>query len=111
SGECDLALAGAVAPGGGTVGGLALKRLPRALADGDTILALIQGSALEPAPAPRPQAALETESPANPGEPVRERPALAEAFTPPANPLEAAIAGVWQEQLGLDRVGVDDNFF
>ncbi len=28
-----------------------------------------------------------------------------------ANRLEAAIAGLWQEELGIDRVGVDDNFF
>jgi len=41
----------------------------------------------------------------------RERPALANDYDPPANHLEAAIAGVWQEQLGIDRVGVHDNFF
>jgi acyl carrier protein len=111
AGECDLALVGEVAIGGGVAGVLALKRLPRALADGDTILALIQGSALEPAPAPRPHAMPETSDAGETPETARERPALAEAFTPPANPLEAAIAGVWQEQLGLDRVGVDDNFF
>jgi len=42
---------------------------------------------------------------------MRERPALASAYNPPSNHLEAAIAAVWQEQLGIDRVGVDDNFF
>lgn len=33
------------------------------------------------------------------------------ALTPPRNPLEEFLAAVWREALGLDRVGVDDNFF
>jgi amino acid adenylation domain-containing protein len=32
-------------------------------------------------------------------------------FVAPRNDLERSIAGVWQEILGLDRVGVHDNFF
>ncbi|MBK9050338.1 MAG: LLM class flavin-dependent oxidoreductase [Chloroflexi bacterium] len=32
-------------------------------------------------------------------------------FTPPANDMEAQIAAIWQELLGLDHVGMDDNFF
>lgn len=108
SGECDLALAAEAPAGGGLVGVLALKRLPQAVADGDSLLGLIRAGELEPSPAPLPQAGRDLgEAP----EPVRERPALANAYMPPANPLEAAIAGVWQEQLGVDRVGVDDNFF
>jgi acyl carrier protein len=192
SGECDLALAGEVSTRGEGVGVVMLKRLPDAFADGDRILAVIRGSAiqespeadsvdgggllqalagipaetidyvaetrgdgmagiggllttvlaverglippalrewpdtggvrralvsalgprgaahvvLEQSPVPVPRDPAETE----PG-PVRERPVLANVYTSPGNRLEAAIASVWQEQLGIDRIGVDDNFF
>ena len=33
------------------------------------------------------------------------------AHTPPRNPREAALAGVWAEVLGVDRIGIDDSFF
>lgn len=33
------------------------------------------------------------------------------AYVAPANELEAAIAGCWQSTLGVDRVGVSENFF
>ncbi|HZF09405.1 MAG TPA: amino acid adenylation domain-containing protein, partial [Thermoanaerobaculia bacterium] len=36
------------------------------------------------------------------------RPALEAA---PRTPLERAVAAVWQEVLGIERVGIDDNFF
>jgi hypothetical protein len=39
------------------------------------------------------------------------RPELPEAFEPPEGPAEAAIAAVWREAFGLDRVGRHDNFF
>jgi amino acid adenylation domain-containing protein len=39
------------------------------------------------------------------------RPALDEAFVAPRTELERLLAGIWQELLGLDRVGVYDNFF
>jgi acyl carrier protein len=64
---------------------------------------------LEQAPPPVPCSSLDPALAA--GGPPRQRPALANAFAPPANRLEAAIASLWQEQLGIDRVGVDDNFF
>ncbi|HET9138677.1 phosphopantetheine-binding protein, partial [Actinophytocola sp.] len=39
------------------------------------------------------------------------RPDLSVAFVPPAGEVEVAIAEVWAELLGLDRVGTEDNFF
>jgi amino acid adenylation domain-containing protein len=35
----------------------------------------------------------------------------AEAYVPPSNELEKAIAEIWQDLLQLDQVGVDDSFF
>lgn len=115
--ECDLALAGETLIQSEGMGVVVLKRLPEALADGDRILAVILGSAvhaLEPPPAAVPRARRDaSERAETAGElgPVRERPELANEYTPPTNRLEAAIASLWQEELGLDRVGVDDNFF
>ncbi len=43
---------------------------------------------------------------ANPG-----RPELEAAFTAPRTPVEIALAGIWSEILGLETVGVDDDFF
>jgi acyl carrier protein len=40
------------------------------------------------------------------------RPAKAGAVvTPPTNKVERVLAGMWQELLGIEEVGVDDNFF
>jgi acyl carrier protein len=39
------------------------------------------------------------------------RPALATPYQAPRNEIEQKIAGIWQEILGIDAVGVDDNFF
>ncbi|MCP4664610.1 MAG: amino acid adenylation domain-containing protein, partial [bacterium] len=39
------------------------------------------------------------------------RPQLDTAYVAPADPCESAIAEIWQELLGVDRVGVHDNFF
>ncbi len=44
-------------------------------------------------------------------EPEVARPVLSETYARPENATEQAIAGVWQEVLRLDRVGVNDNFF
>ncbi|HEU4881191.1 MAG TPA: amino acid adenylation domain-containing protein, partial [Longimicrobium sp.] len=35
----------------------------------------------------------------------------AEAYTAPSTPAQAALAEVWQEVLGVERVGIDDNYF
>src|SRR5207253_9550324 len=38
------------------------------------------------------------------------RPDLATPYVAPTNDTEARIADIWAAALGLDRVGVDDNF-
>ncbi len=43
--------------------------------------------------------------------PERARLEGAEAYVAPTNDLEAQIAGVWQEVLYLEQVGIHDNFF
>src|SRR6185295_7074850 len=43
--------------------------------------------------------------------PDASRPDLAQAFVPPQSPLESALAEVWEQVLGIERVGVLDNFF
>ena len=113
SSECDLALAGEAPVRGDGAAVVALKRLPAALAAGDSILAVIRGPAADTLAPPPPAVPPVRRDPAATGEPapLRERPALANPYVPPANRLEAALASVWQEELGIDRVGVDDNFF
>ncbi|WGV25098.1 amino acid adenylation domain-containing protein [Halotia branconii CENA392] len=43
--------------------------------------------------------------------PARTRPDLAETFVAPRNPIEEKLAAIWTELLGLDVIGVNDNFF
>jgi acyl carrier protein len=43
--------------------------------------------------------------------PDRTRASVEGVFVAPRNALERSIAAIWQEVLGLDRVGVHDNFF
>jgi len=43
--------------------------------------------------------------------PGRDRPALAMAYRAPRNRLEEDLARLWSDVLGLDGIGVDDNFF
>ena len=38
------------------------------------------------------------------------RPELAENFVPPRTPLEIGLAEIWAEVLGIERVGIQDNF-
>ncbi|HKH46426.1 MAG TPA: amino acid adenylation domain-containing protein, partial [Thermoanaerobaculia bacterium] len=44
-------------------------------------------------------------------DPGKERPELEAAFVLPQTGRERLVAGIWQKVLGLDRVGIDDNFF
>ncbi|HEX6912736.1 MAG TPA: phosphopantetheine-binding protein, partial [Longimicrobium sp.] len=39
------------------------------------------------------------------------RPALDTAYHPPTNEAEALLAGMWRELLGIDRIGIHDDFF
>jgi amino acid adenylation domain-containing protein len=43
--------------------------------------------------------------------PAGYRPDLGQAYVPPAHGLEAYLASMWRDILGLDRVGVRDRFF
>ncbi|MGQ0841559.1 SDR family NAD(P)-dependent oxidoreductase [Actinokineospora sp.] len=43
--------------------------------------------------------------------PVEPRPALAQPYIEPANPLERTLAEIWATVLRLDRVGVEDDFY
>jgi len=39
------------------------------------------------------------------------RPALANAYTPPATETEKTLAQIWQDLIGIEQVGAQDNFF
>jgi acyl carrier protein len=43
--------------------------------------------------------------------PDAERPSLEEAYVPPRTPIEEALSRIWVDLLGVERVGVHDNFF
>ena len=42
---------------------------------------------------------------------LHERPDLGTIYVPPSNEIEQAVTNVWQEMLGIDGLGVHDNFF
>lgn len=43
--------------------------------------------------------------------PVHPRPDLSSAYVLPGNPTEQIIAEIWQQVLGIEKVGIHDNFF
>jgi NAD(P)-dependent dehydrogenase (short-subunit alcohol dehydrogenase family)/acyl carrier protein len=43
--------------------------------------------------------------------PVHARPDLSSAYVVPGNPTEQSIAEIWQQVLGIEKVGTHDNFF
>lgn len=53
-------------------------------------------------------AAAAEEAPATAG---FERPSLATSYVAPRTPVETKLAAIWSELLGVEKIGVDDNFF
>jgi amino acid adenylation domain-containing protein len=43
--------------------------------------------------------------------PAHERPSIQTTYVAPRNEFEARVAGVWQDVLGIEQVGINDNFF
>ena len=43
--------------------------------------------------------------------PTSARPELGETFAPPSTPAEEVLSGLWAELLGVEQVGIHDNFF
>jgi amino acid adenylation domain-containing protein/thioester reductase-like protein len=42
---------------------------------------------------------------------MHSRPPLANAYVPPANETQQKLASVWQDFLGIEKIGIHDNFF
>jgi acyl transferase domain-containing protein/acyl carrier protein len=42
---------------------------------------------------------------------LHERPALGVAYVAPRDEVEQAVTGIWQSLLGIEQIGVEDNFF
>ncbi len=42
---------------------------------------------------------------------LRERPELSIPYTPPSDETEQILVNIWQKFLGINRIGIDDNFF
>ena len=68
---------------------------------------LLQGA---PASAPGQEDAKRAQVERQPGE-RHPRPPLANPYVPPRDETEERVAGLWQELLGLERVGITDDFF
>jgi acyl transferase domain-containing protein len=59
-----------------------------------------------------PQAAAGKEKPDHGGAPaLHPRPALSTVYAPPSNEVEHAVVRVWQDLLGIEKLGIHDNFF
>jgi acyl carrier protein len=51
------------------------------------------------------------DAPANGSAPLHPRPEIATIYVPPENDIEQTIVTIWQELLGIEQLGVYDNFF
>jgi acyl carrier protein len=56
-------------------------------------------------------ASLATREKTNLSQPTHPRPGLSHAYITPRNEIEQAIADIWQEILGIEKVGIHDDFF
>jgi amino acid adenylation domain-containing protein len=54
---------------------------------------------------------LEKEAHGRPSRPTHARPSIQTAYVAPGSEMETRIARVWQDVLGIEQVGVHDNFF
>ncbi|HVH12847.1 MAG TPA: SDR family NAD(P)-dependent oxidoreductase [Longimicrobium sp.] len=87
---------------------LSLPRIPRiAVSTGDLQTRLDRWVSATPESASSPS----TETTASSWDAGHARPALRTAYVEPEGELEEAVAGVWRELLGVDRVGAEDDFF
>ena len=64
-----------------------------------------------PPRAPRPRATEPDAPGAVPSEASHDRPDVSTTFVQPVSETERAIAGLWQQLLGIERVGLHDDFF
>ncbi len=85
---------------------------PRAAATGRPLAAILgleePGAVQSPSPAPEknPKSKIQ-----NPQSTAHARPDLATDYVAPSGDVELALAAIWQELLGIERVGTRDNFF
>ncbi|MDZ8051398.1 MAG: SDR family NAD(P)-dependent oxidoreductase [Aulosira sp. ZfuVER01] len=54
---------------------------------------------------------LQSQPQANSSKPTHSRPQLSQAYVGPRNQLEETIAQIWQQSLGIEPIGIDDDFF
>jgi acyl carrier protein len=78
---------------------------PRAAATGRTLAAIL-GPEEPVSEKPKPSAAA-----AAPVQPGHARPNLGTDYVAPSDDVETALAAIWQELLGIECVGMQDNFF
>jgi hypothetical protein len=68
--------------------------------------------AAQRAEAARAEVEASASSPSAGFEPVgHARPDLSTSYTPPTNDVERAMCDIWQQMLGIERVGIHDDFF
>ena len=92
----------------------ALDAFDRAVGHGTSPIVIAAGGLADrlPRPASRARAASATAAPARTGTTIRHpRPDLPQPYAPPRTATERAIAELWSAELGVEPVGMGDNFF